>query len=109
MVTAIEQSAESVVITDTRGDIEYVNPAFTRITGYTREEALGQNPRILKSEKQDQAFFQQLWGTILKGQSWQGELVNRRKDGSLYTEQMNIAPVRVSAARLPTSSPPNRM
>ena len=94
LVTAIEQSAEAVVITNTSGEIEYVNPAFTRITGYSREEALGQNPRILKSGKQDPAFYQQLWATILKGKIWHGELINRRKDGSLYTEQMNIAPVR---------------
>jgi len=94
LVTAIAQSAESVVITDTRGTIEYVNPSFTRITGYSRGEAVGQNPRILKSGKHDPAFYQQLWETILKGQPWQGELVNRRKDGSLYTEQMNIAAVR---------------
>jgi PAS domain S-box-containing protein len=94
LVTAIEQSTEAVVITDTHGAIEYVNPAFTRITGYSRTEALGQNPRILKSDKQDPAYYQQLWETILDGRAWHGELVNRRKDGSLYTEQTNIAPVR---------------
>jgi sigma-B regulation protein RsbU (phosphoserine phosphatase) len=94
LVTAIEQSAEGVVITNTAGDIEYINPAFTRITGYSREEVLGHNPRILKSDKQDPAFYQQLWATILKGEIWHGELINRRKDGSLYTEQMSIAPVR---------------
>ncbi len=94
LVTAIEQSAEGVVITSTTGDIEYVNPAFSRITGYTREEILGQNPRVLKSGKQEPAFYQQLWATILNGQSWHGELINRRRDGSLYTEEMSIAPVR---------------
>jgi PAS domain S-box-containing protein len=94
LVTAIEQSAEAVVITDTHGSIEYVNPAFTRITGYSREEALGQNPRILKSGKHDLAFYQQLWATILKGEIWHGEIINRRKDGSLYTAEMGIAPVR---------------
>jgi PAS domain S-box-containing protein len=94
LVTAIEQSAEAVVITDTDGSIEYVNPAFTRITGYSREEALGQNPRMLKSGKHDLAFYQQLWATILKGEIWRGEIVNRRKDGSFYTEEMSIAPVR---------------
>ena len=100
LVTAIEQSAEAVVITNTSGDIEYVNPAFTRITGYSREEVLGQNPRILKSDKQDPAFYQQLWATILKGEIWHGELINRRKDGSLYTEEMNIAPVRDSRGEI---------
>ena len=94
LVTAIEQSAEGVVITNTNGDIEYVNPAFTRITGYSREEVLGHNPRILKSGNQDPVFYQQLWATILKGEIWHGELINRRKDGKLYTEEMNIAPVR---------------
>ena len=94
LVTAIEQSTESVVITDTRGIIEYVNPAFTRITGYSREEALGQTPRILKSGKQDKAFYETLWGTILEGKSWHGELINRRKDGSFYNEEMNVAPIR---------------
>jgi PAS domain S-box-containing protein len=93
LVTAIEQSAEAVVITNTQGGIEYVNPAFTRITGYGREEVLGQNPRVLKSGKHDAEFYQQLWETILKGQVWHGELVNRRKDGSLYTEQMSITPI----------------
>ncbi len=94
LVTAIEQSAEAVVITNTHGEIEYVNPAFTRATGYSREEVLGRNPRILKSGKHDAAFYQQLWSTILKGQLWQGEVINQRKDGSYYTEQMSIAPVR---------------
>jgi PAS domain S-box-containing protein len=94
LVTAIEQSAEAVMITTTSGEIEYVNPAFTRITGFTREEALGQNPRILKSGNQDPALYQELWATVLEGKTWHGELVNRRKDGSLYNEQMNIAPVR---------------
>jgi PAS domain S-box-containing protein len=94
LVTAIEQSVEAVVITDIHGTIEYVNPAFTRITGYSREEARGQNPRILKSGKHDPVVYQQLWATILKGEVWHGELINRRKDGSLYTEEVNIAPVR---------------
>ena len=109
LVTAIEQSAEAVVITDTHGEIEYVNPAFTRITGYSREEVLGQNPRILKSGKHDPEFYQQLWETILKGQPWHGEIINRRKDGSLYTEQMNITPIGMRMAKSPTSSPPNGM
>jgi PAS domain S-box-containing protein len=94
LVTAIEQSAEAVMITNTSGEIEYVNPTFSRITGYSREEARGQNPRILKSGEQDPALYQQLWATILQGKIWHGELINRRKDGSLYNEQMNIAPVR---------------
>ena len=64
------------------------------MTGYRREEVLGKNPRILKSDRQDPGFYRQLWGTILKGRTWQGELINRRKDGTMYTERMNIGPVR---------------
>jgi PAS domain S-box-containing protein len=94
LVTAIEQSAEAVVITDPTGDVEYVNPAFTRITGYAAEEILGRNPRILKSGNHGLEFYQQLWETLLKGETWQGEIVNRRKNGNLYTEQMTITPVR---------------
>ena len=82
------------MITDITGAIEYVNPAFSRITGYSREEVLGQNPRILKAGKQNPEIYEQLWATILKGEIWHGELINRRKDGSFYTEQINIAPVR---------------
>ena len=90
---AVEQSVEAVMITNAQGIIEYVNPAFTRITGYAREEALGQNPRVLKSGKHDPEFYQQLWKTITNGEIWSGELINRRKDGSFYTEEMHIAPV----------------
>ena len=94
LVTAIEQSAEAILITNTNGDIEYVNPAFTRNSGYHRDEVLGRDVRILKSDKQDPAIYQQLWETIRKGEIWRGEIINRRKDGSLYTEEMHIAPVR---------------
>ncbi len=100
LMTAIEQSAEAVVITDTGGNIQYVNPAFTRITGYSRGEARGENPRILKSDVQAPEFYEQMWQTIRRGEVWHGELVNRRKDGSLYTEEMNIAPVRDSTGEI---------
>ncbi len=92
--TAIEQAADGIVVTDTHARIQYVNPAFTRITGYSAAEVVGRNPRILRSGWQDRAYYQQLWETILSGQVWQGELVNRRKDGTLYTEAATIAPVR---------------
>jgi len=92
--TAIEQSAEAVMITDTEGRIEYVNPAFIRNTGYTREEVLGQNPRLLRSGQHDEPFYEELWRTIKGGESWQGTVVNRRKDGSFFTEWMTITPVR---------------
>ncbi len=94
LLRAIEQSAHSVVITDRTGTIEYVNPAFTRVTGYTAEEAIGQNPRILKSGKQSREFYQQMWNTIQRGEVWHGEFVNKRKDGSLYWERASIAPVK---------------
>ncbi len=75
--------------------MQYVNPAFTRITGYTAEDAIGQNVRFLKSTAiKAPLFYQQLWKTILSGDIWRGELVNRRKNGDLYTEEMSITPVR---------------
>ena len=81
LMTAIEQAAESVVVTDAEGGIEYVNPAFSAMTGYRGEEVLGKNTRILKSGKQDAAFYASMWATILAGQVWRGEMINRRKDG----------------------------
>jgi PAS domain S-box-containing protein len=96
LVAAVEQAADGVVITDTNGTIQYVNPAFPAITGYTREEVLGQNPRILKSGRLSPAVYEELWSTILSGRVWHGEVINRRKNGSLYTEEMQITPVRGS-------------
>ena len=92
LVRAIEQAAEAIAITNERGDIQYVNPAFSRMTGYSAEEAIGQNPRVLKSGRHSCEFYANLWRTILDGRIWRGEVVNRRKDGSLYTEEMTIAP-----------------
>src|ERR1017187_5506667 len=93
LAAAFEQSADAIVITDIFGTIQYVNPAFTLMTGYSREETVGQNPRILKSGRQPAEFYQALWNTIASGQVWHGELINRRKDGTCYTEDMKIAPV----------------
>ncbi|NJD68994.1 MAG: response regulator [candidate division NC10 bacterium] len=92
--TALEAAANGIVITDRDGTIVWVNPAATPLTGYTAQELLGQNLRLLKSDRHDTAFFQDLWRTILTGQTWHGEMINRRKDGSLYTEEQTIAPVR---------------
>jgi PAS domain S-box-containing protein len=92
--TAMAAVANAIVITDRQGTILSVNPAFTTITGYTEGEVLGRNPRILKSGRQDEAFYRTLWQTILAGTVWRGELVNRRKDGSLYDEEQTITPVR---------------
>ena len=90
LTAAIEQTDEAVVITDLDARILYVNPAFTRLTGYNREEAIGKNPRVLKSGKQDPAFYKDLWQTVLAGRNWHGELINRRKDGTTYLEAMTI-------------------
>lgn len=90
---AIQQSANIVIITDAGGNIEYVNPKFTAVTGYSAAEVLGQNPRILKSGAQGRDFYEVLWETILSGQQWQGEFHNKRKDGTLYWEQASIAPI----------------
>jgi PAS domain S-box-containing protein len=91
---ALECVGNGVVITDTSGTIQWVNPEFTRLTGYSLEEAIGKNPRILKSGEQDQIVYKDLWETILSGKVWAGELKNLRKDGQLYVEEMTIAPVR---------------
>lgn len=91
---AIEQMAASVVITDTDGTIEYVNPAFTENTGYASLEAIGQNPRILKSGQMRQENYEQMWSQLIRGETWRGELQNRRKDGSLFWELATIAPVK---------------
>ncbi len=90
---AVESSEATIVITDTRGTIEYVNPAFTKNSGYTYEEAIGENPRILKSGVQDQAFYEEMWNTILSGKTWKGEICNKRKDGTLYWERAAISPI----------------
>jgi len=94
LVAAVEQAANGVVITDTSGKIQYVNPAFTAMTGYTSAEAVGQYPRILSSGRHSAAFYQELWNTIRSGRVWHGELINRRKDGTFYNEEMSITPVR---------------
>ena len=93
LVAAVEQAADSIVITDKDGNIQYVNPAFTVMTGYSGEEAVSKNPRLLKSGHQSAAFYEELWSTILSGRVWRGELTNRRKDGTFYNEEMRIAPV----------------
>jgi PAS domain S-box-containing protein len=90
---ALDAAASGIVITDREGTIIWVNPAYTRLTGYSAEEAIGQTPRLHKSGAHNQAFYHNLWETILAGRVWQGETVNRRKDGSLYTEDQTITPV----------------
>ena len=92
--TALDAAANAIVITDQEGTIQSVNLAFTALTGYTAEEAVGQNARILKSGKQDEAFYRNLWQTISSCRVWSGEMINRRKDGSLYSESATITPLR---------------
>lgn len=91
---ALEAADNSIVITAVGGEILWVNSAFTRLTGYSPEEARGQNPRLLRSGKHDSSFYANLWKTITSGEVWHGEVTNRRKDGSLYDEEMTITPVR---------------
>jgi two-component system cell cycle sensor histidine kinase/response regulator CckA len=91
---AVEQSHATVMITDLDGRIEYVNPSFAHVTGYTAEEALGQNPRFLKSGRTPLEIYRQLWETILGGRTWSGEICNKRKDGTLFWELDSISPVR---------------
>ena len=93
LATVIEQAIEGVVITDIDGVIAYVNPAFQRGSGYSREEAVGQKPSILRSGKHDALFYRQLWQTISGGGTWTGRLINRRKDGTLYEVEGSIAPI----------------
>ncbi|MCD4650165.1 MAG: PAS domain S-box protein [Candidatus Cloacimonetes bacterium] len=99
LMSAIEQAAEAVVITDDKAIIQYVNPAFERITGYTYDDAIGQNPRILKSGKHDYAFYRELWDTLTQGKAWTGRFENRKKDGMLYTEEATISPVRDTSGK----------
>jgi PAS domain S-box-containing protein len=94
LTTAIEQSADSVVITNTEGTIVYVNPAFKQVSGYDRAEIIGQSMRLVKSGKHDKAFYRKLWKTLSSGQVWQGRFVNQKKDGTLYTAETSISPIR---------------
>src|SRR5262249_26981942 len=97
---AVEQTADSVVITDRQGTIEYVNPAFEATTGYSCREIAGKTPRILKSEVHDREFYSRLWNKILGGESFRGTLVNRKKCGQLYWTEQTITPIKDSAGAI---------
>ncbi len=90
---ALESAANAVLITDAKGIIQWSNPAFSLLTGYSFEEVRGKNPKIVKSGQHDKAFYKKMWKTISGGDVWRGEIINRRKDGELYTEEMTIAPL----------------
>ncbi len=90
---AIEQAGEAIVVTDREGNIHYANPAFETVTGYSREEAIGKSTRLLNSGQQSPEFYRDLWNTISSGRTWHGSLINRRKDGVLYSEEESISPV----------------
>ncbi len=96
---AIEQGPTSVVITDLDANLEYVNPKFTQITGYSPAEVLGKNPRVLQSGLTNQTIYKELWTTLLQGDIWRGELINRRKNGETYWEEAHIAPVKNTAGQ----------
>ncbi len=99
LATAVKQAPVTIVITDSEGAIQYANPAFTTITGYSLTEALGQNPRILKSGLHPPEFYTEMWSTLSRGETWKGTVINRRKDGTLFYEEATISPVRDTAGR----------
>jgi len=94
LATAIYQAEECIIITDNKGNIQYSNPAFERITGYKCEEVTGKNPRILQSGRHHEVFYKDLWDTITEGMVWRGHFINKKKDGTLYEEEASISPVR---------------
>ena len=100
LAVCIEQSVESVFITDRDGRIQYINPAFERVTGYSREETIGQTPRILKSGKHDALFYKQMWHTLTSGNTWHGRITNRKKDGSFYETEATISPISDKSGRI---------
>ncbi|KPK29054.1 MAG: hypothetical protein AMJ61_00360 [Desulfobacterales bacterium SG8_35_2] len=92
--SAVEQSASIIIITDNNGKIEYVNPKFTEVTGFSREEVHGQNPNIIKGEKTPPEIYQELWSTIIKGKEWKGELHNKKKNNESYWALASISPIK---------------
>jgi diguanylate cyclase (GGDEF)-like protein/PAS domain S-box-containing protein len=100
LTVAMETAANAIFITDRAGRIEYVNPAFERLTGYSAGQALGKTPRLLKSGRQDAELYRVLWETILAGKAWQGRVVNRRRDGELFTVNQTVTPIRDGSGRI---------
>lgn len=100
LLKTIEQSPLLIVITNNKGIIEYVNPGFTKVSGYTFEEAVGENPRILKSGLQKPDFYKELWDNLITGKNWSGEFLNKRKDGKLYWESAVITPIQNGSSEI---------
>lgn len=100
LAQTVEQGRESVLITDREGNIDYVNSTFVRNTGYTREDVMGRNPRLMNSGFTDPKRFEQLWQTLAAGESWHGELINRRKNGELFFEDVAITPIRTATGEV---------
>ena len=99
LMLAITQAGEAIVITDSKGTIQYVNPIFEQITGYKPEEAIGRNPRFLKGGRHDDSFYKTMWETLLRGDTWKGRFFNKKKDDTFYTEDAVISPVRDDSGR----------
>ena len=97
---ALEQSGEAIVITDVDGAIEHINAAYSEITGYSAKEAVGKNPRMLKSGSQNARFYEKMWHTLLKGEVWQGKVINRKKSGDHYPAMLTISPIRDDAGKI---------
>ena len=97
---SVEQASEAVIITNKDGDIEYVNSSFVRLTGYTKEEAIGKNPRILKSGMHDARFYRGIWKNLAEGKPWQGRIIDQRKDGSCYPVLLTISPIKNDAGEI---------
>ena len=100
LATAVEQGAESIIITDRKGNVEYVNPAFEQTFSYTREEIIGCNFRIFRSDKHDDAFYHTMWRTIISGRVWMGNIINRKKDGTLCEFETTISPIRDASGEI---------
>ncbi len=96
----LEHVPTSILITDRNGNIEYVNPAFCKVTGYSSGEVIGKTPRIVKSGKIPPKVYKELWSTILAGNEWKGQLINKKKNGELYEELTTIAPVKNKAGKI---------
>ena len=100
LATAIDQAVDVIVITDINGTIQYVNPAFEKLTGYSKEDAIGLNPRVLQSGEHPPEFYQELWKTITGGRVWNGRFINKNNDGKLFTEEATITPVKDDSGQI---------